>query len=61
MLPQVAPNRPWLKTVMTANGLYSSKPILLSDGQEDSVHSRRVEFKVKTNSEKQIFKILQKK
>jgi outer membrane protein OmpA-like peptidoglycan-associated protein len=41
--------------------LSSSKPILLNDGQEDSVHSRRVEFKVKTNSEKQILKILQKK
>jgi outer membrane protein OmpA-like peptidoglycan-associated protein len=61
MLPQVAPNRPWLKAILTANGLSSSKPILLTDGQEDMVHSRRVEFKVKTNSEKQILKILQKK
>jgi hypothetical protein len=28
---------------------------------EDNVHSRRVEFKVKTNSETQILKILQRK
>ena len=61
MIPQVAPNRPWLKSIMTANGLSSSKHILLSNGQEDTVHSRRVEFKVKTNSEKQILKILQNK
>ncbi|MDO9214801.1 MAG: OmpA family protein [Methylococcales bacterium] len=61
MLPQVARNRPWLKTIMTANGLSSSKPVLLSNGQEDTVHSRRVEFKVKTNSEKQILKIFQRK
>ncbi len=61
MLPQVAPNRPWLKTIVTANGLSSSKLILLSNGQEDTVRSRRVEFKVKTNSEKQILRILQKK
>jgi outer membrane protein OmpA-like peptidoglycan-associated protein len=61
MLPEVAEYRPWLKSILTANGLSSSKPVLLSDGQEDSVHSRRVEFKVKTNSEKQILKILQNK
>jgi outer membrane protein OmpA-like peptidoglycan-associated protein len=61
MLPEVAPNRPWLKSILTANGLSSSKPILLPNGSEDTLNSRRVEFKVKTNSEKQIFNILNKK
>jgi outer membrane protein OmpA-like peptidoglycan-associated protein len=60
MLPQIESNRQWIKSLLTANGLSSSKPILLSNGQEDTVRSRRVEFKVKTNSEKQIIKILQK-
>ena len=61
MLPEIAPNRPWLKSILTANGLSSSKLILLPDGSEDTVHSRRVEFRIKTNSESQILKIIQKK
>ncbi|MBT9096284.1 OmpA family protein [Methylovulum psychrotolerans] len=60
MLPQIASERAWIKQILTANGLSSSKPILVN-GQEDTVHSRRVEFKVKTNSETQILKILQRK
>jgi outer membrane protein OmpA-like peptidoglycan-associated protein len=60
MLPDVYLQRKWIKQILTANGLSSSKPIL-TDGNEDSVHSRRVEFKIKTNSETQILKILQKK
>lgn len=58
MLPQVEANRPWIKANLTANGLSSSKPISV-DGQENAEKSRRVEFRVKTNSEKQIVKILQ--
>lgn len=60
MLPQIIEDREWIKHMLTANGLSSSKPILVN-GQEDSIHSRRVEFKVKTNSETQILKIIQKK
>jgi outer membrane protein OmpA-like peptidoglycan-associated protein len=59
MLPQIASDRSWIKQILTANGLSSSKPILIN-GSEDTVHSRRVEFKVKTNSETQILKILQR-
>ena len=59
MLPQIDPERDWIKHILTANGLSSSKPILVN-GVEDTVHSRRVEFKVKTNSETQILKILQR-
>jgi outer membrane protein OmpA-like peptidoglycan-associated protein len=57
MLPQIDSERGWIKHILTANGLSSSKPILV-DGVEDIIHSRRVEFKVKTNSETQIIKIL---
>lgn len=60
MLLNVADERLWIKQILTANGLSSSKPILIN-GVEDTVHSRRVEFKVKTNSETQILKILQRK
>ena len=60
MLPNISTERAWIKQILTANGLSSSKPILVN-GVEDTVHSRRVEFKVKTNSEMQILKILQRK
>ena len=60
MLPNIAKERLWIKHILTANGLSSSKPILVN-GVEDTVHSRRVEFKVKTNSETQILKIMQQK
>ena len=43
----------WLKGLVTANGLSSSHPILTGDGEEDKELSRRVEFRVRTNAEKQ--------
>lgn len=58
MIPQIETQREWIKAILTANGLSSSKPILIN-GEEDIIHSRRVEFRVKTNSESQILKILQ--
>ncbi len=60
MLPDISTERAWIKQILTANGLSSSKPILVN-GVEDIVRSRRVEFKIKTNSETQILKILQQK
>ena len=60
MLPDISTERVWIKQILTANGLSSSKPILVN-GVEDIVRSRRVEFKIKTNSEMQILKILQQK
>ena len=47
----------WTKSYVTANGLSSSKPILKTDGQENKIRSRRVEFRVKTNVEKQMIRI----
>ena len=48
----------WIRLNVTANGLSSSKLILDSDGNQNRELSRRVEFKVKTNAEKRIAKIL---
>jgi outer membrane protein OmpA-like peptidoglycan-associated protein len=48
----------WLKQNVTANGLSSSKLIYDSNGTENRELSRRVEFRVKTNAEKRIAKIL---
>lgn len=49
----------WLIKVFRANGLSFSKRILI-DGQEDRRKSRRVEFRVITNTEKRIEEILHK-
>jgi outer membrane protein OmpA-like peptidoglycan-associated protein len=56
-LPQVSNQNEWLKNYLTANGLSSSK-LIMKDGIEDKDKSRRVEFRVKTNSEKRIVKII---
>jgi len=48
----------WIRKYVTANGLSSSKQILKSNGEENTELSRRVEFRVKTNAEKRIAKIL---
>lgn len=50
----------WTKSHLTANGLSSSKLIFTPDGQEDKIRSRRVEFRIKTNAEKQIIKIIER-
>lgn len=50
----------WAKNFITANGLSSSHPIL-RDGIEDKSLSRRVEFRVRTNAEKQLEVITEKR
>jgi outer membrane protein OmpA-like peptidoglycan-associated protein len=47
----------WLRERVTANGLSSSKLILLSDREEDRRASRRVEFRVRTDAEEQMILI----
>ncbi len=47
----------WSVSHITANGLSSSKPILV-DGKENYSQSRRVDFRVRTKSEEKIIKIL---
>lgn len=44
----------WLKGLVTANGLSSSHLILNADNSENKDLSRRVEFRVRTNAEKQL-------
>ena len=58
-LPEVESERPWLKQYLTANGLSSSRPVLASNGTEDAARSRRVEFRVRTDAETRIAKILE--
>lgn len=46
-------NMEWAKALITANGL-SSSHLIMKDGEEDKELSRRVEFRVRTNAEKQL-------
>ena len=50
----------WAQSLITANGLSYSQPILI-DGIEDKDLSRRVEFRVRTNAEKQLEEIADKR
>lgn len=58
-LDSSADYRPWIKSHIAAVGLSSSKPILDESGKEDEGKSRRVSFRVITNSEIQIKNILE--
>ena len=49
--------REWARSRITANGLSSSQPILIN-GVEDPLASRRVEFRVRTDAERQLNEIL---
>lgn len=57
-LPQITADRPWIKSNVAAVGLSSSKLKYSSDGQEDADRSRRVTFRVISNADVQIKKIL---
>lgn len=48
----------WVKSNVAAVGYSSSKTVLKADGKEDEKRSRRVSFRVITNAEEQIRKIL---
>lgn len=51
----------WLKGLVTANGLSSSRLIFTKNGEENKNLSRRVEFRVRTNAEKQLEDIANKR
>ena len=55
----VPKERNWVQKHLTANGLSSSKLRFRKDGGEDKIQSRRVEFRVRTNAEKRIVRIIQ--
>jgi len=59
-LPNIEKNWQWLKSNITANGLSSSKlkmRTILDEQAEDSIRSRRVEFKVLTKTKQLVNKI----
>jgi outer membrane protein OmpA-like peptidoglycan-associated protein len=58
-LTEVSGERGWLRQYLTANGLSSSHPVFDASGVEDPARSRRVEFRVRTDAETRIAKILE--
>lgn len=58
-LPKVESELPWLRKHLTANGLSSAKLILDENGEEDWARSQRVEFRVRTDVESKIARILE--
>ena len=50
---------PWIKSSIAAVGLSSSRPVLNDDGEENPSKSRRVSFRVITNADIQIKRILE--
>lgn len=58
-LPGLGRTKGWAIKYATANGLSSSRIILGPDDREDAVRSRRVEFRVRTNTKEQIIRVIQ--
>ena len=50
----------WSQQYITANGLSSSRLIKNTEGTEDKLKSRRVEFRTKTNAEKKVVEIIER-
>ena len=49
----------WLRRYVTANGLSSSRLVFDKDGSENFTRSQRVEFRVRTDSESRIARIIE--
>ncbi len=59
-LPQIERQHlPWLREHLTANGLSSSRRILNPDGSENYSRSQRVEFRLRTDAESRMARILE--
>jgi len=58
-VPAVRDQVSWLRRYVTANGLSSSRLILDAKGEEDVARSRRVEFRIRTDAEDRLAKILE--
>ena len=58
-LNAVSDNLPWLRSFVTANGLSSAKPVTNTDGTEDMARSQRVEFRVRTDADSRMAKMLE--
>lgn len=58
-LDEVSEHRAWLRPLVTANGLSSSRPVLNeTTGEEDPDRSRRVEFRIRTIASEEILRIV---
>lgn len=57
-LPAIVAERDWVKQHFAAVGFSSSRVVLDESGAEDPEHSRRVSFRVVTNAETQIRRII---
>ena len=57
-LPLIDSYKEWARQLITANGLSSSR-LILRDSKEDKIRSRRVEFRVRTNTKEQIVRVLE--
>lgn len=58
-LPGAMHDRDWVKKHVAAVGYSSSRVVVDGQGQEDAERSRRVSFRVQTNAEAQILRILE--
>ena len=52
-------NKRWLEKQFRANGMSFAKLIYKANGNQDSIKSRRVEFKVLTKAQEKIYKIIE--
>ena len=59
-LEKIEKDKYWIRERFTANGLSSSKIIFTAKGEEDVEKSRRVEFRLITDAESQLLKLLEK-
>ena len=59
MMPSIASDKDWMRKAFAAVGFSSGRPVLDDNGNEDATRSRRVTFKVMTNAELQIRRIIQ--
>jgi outer membrane protein OmpA-like peptidoglycan-associated protein len=58
-LSEVKESRVWLRPLLTANGLSSSRLVINKKGREDRERSRRVEFRIRTTARSEIVRILE--
>lgn len=59
MMPTISGHKDWMKQSFAAVGFSSGRPVVSESGVEDGIRSRRVTFKVMTNAELQIRRIIQ--
>ncbi len=57
-LPSLSASESWLMSKVTANGLSSSR-LIVASGHEDAARSQRVEFRVRTDADDKIQRIIE--